>query len=76
MIKLKHKDGLFGTPEVGCGEYDDDDIPYYLEFVDSPFSLISSDLDGTGRINLTNGVGFNSKRVVELINDGVWVIFE
>lgn len=73
IIKLRHKYGYFGTSDVSG---DVNDTPHYLEFVELPFSLLSKNLDGTVRIDLTNANGLDLERVFTTINAGEWVIFE
>ncbi len=79
MIKIKHKDGLFGTSEVNQDtlydgySYSDDEIAYYLEYIESPFSLISVDLNG---IEIDISDSFSVEMVNENIIEGAWVVFE
>jgi hypothetical protein len=81
MIKLKHKYGLFGTPEVNktspFDEYslyiDEDEMPYHLEFIKIPFSLVAVDLNGK-KENITNGYTINM--VNSTIDEGTWVEFD
>jgi hypothetical protein len=81
MIKLKHKRGYFGTPEVNNGHlypydeysyFDDDENPYYLEFTEIPFSLIAVELTGT-RLDLSES--FSIGIIKSNIDEGAWVEF-
>jgi hypothetical protein len=81
MIKLKHKLGLFGSPEVNKESpfdvyslyIDEDEIPYHLEFIRIPFSLVAVDLNGK-KENITSGYTINM--VNNTIDEGTWVEFE
>lgn len=70
MIKLKHKNGLFGTSEVIGG----DDIPYYLEFTKEPFALVAVHLNDEPNIDISSRWSIDT--INENIYDGDWVIFD
>lgn len=71
-MKIKHKDGLFGSKEVST-DIDDEESPYYLEYTEKPYSVNCIHNNGE-KYDITHTI--SHKFVKNTLTEGVWVAYE